>query len=119
MFSGRLSETPTRWPPWLGATKNWLAKPRSDWLGRSTVPGAAPGPTAVLITGAIGRAERTEKTPDSTDLSSRLQPEKVLPVHTSHAVPGVIWMLLAVNGGSMWVSGPARPRLGPLKCPLL
>ena len=70
-------------------------------VGKVDVPGAAPGPTAVLITGAIGRAERTAKTIASTDLSRRLQPEKVLPEQISQAVPGVIWMLLAVNGGSM------------------
>src|SRR5215212_6775043 len=98
--------TVTRRPPWLGATKNWLAKPRSAWLGKSIVPAAAPGPTLVVITGAIGRAERTEKTIASTDLSRRLQPEKVLPEQISHAVPGVIWMLFAVNAGSMWVRGP-------------
>src|SRR4051794_9318388 len=104
MFSGLLSGTATRCPPWLGATKNSLAKPRRDWLGAFTAPpGATTGPER--ITGAIGRAERTAKTIASSDLSRRLQPEKVLPEQISHAEPGEIWMLLALNGGSMWVRG--------------
>ena len=82
------------------------------------MPGAAPGPTAMLITGAIGRAERTAKTIASTDLSRRLQPEKVLPEQISQAEPGEIWMLLAVNGGSMCVSGAAEAEARALEMAL-
>ena len=72
----------------------------------------------MLITGAIGRAERTEKTIASTDLSRRLQPEKVLPEQISHAVPGVIWTLLAGNGGSMWRQRPAEAEVRALEMAL-
>jgi hypothetical protein len=69
--------------------------------------------------GATGRTDRTVITIAGIDLVTWRHPEKVLPLHNSHALPGEISRLLTTNGGSMCCLGPVIVRLTPFEWPRL
>jgi hypothetical protein len=94
--------------------KNWLANPRKD----GSAPGkAAPGSSTLCgIGAATGRTDRIVRTIESCDSENRSQPVKVLPLHSSHTVPGAIRKLSTVNGVILAV-GAETVMLRPAKCP--